>query len=91
METIIIVGNINEYIKIYALKNLMMCINHPDRDCVYQEAEAVIELKKDIRKHCFNPDQQSILDENYPKNNGMIASGILYRKHNNPVCKRTNG
>ena len=64
----------------------MMCINHPDRNCVYQEAEAVIELKKDI-KDIVSIQTNRYTDENYPKNNGMIASGILYRKHNNPVLK----
>jgi hypothetical protein len=81
-----IVGDIDEYIKIYALKKSMMCMNHPDRDCVYQEAEAVVKLKKDA-ENIVSIQIKKYIEENYPKNNGMIASGILYRKHNDPVVK----
>ena len=68
----------------------MICLTHPDRDCLYEEAEAVIEYKKDTERW-FQSKPTSILYENYPKNNGMIASGILYRKHNDPVRKRPDG
>lgn len=81
-----IVGNINDYIKKYSIKNLMICLTHPDRDCLYEEAEAVIEYKKDTEK-MVSIQTNKYLYENYPKNNGMIASGILYRKHNDPVVK----
>ena len=64
----------------------MMCMNHPDRDCIYQEAEAVVELKKDT-ENIVSIQIHKYLGENYPKNNGMIASGILYRTHNDPVVK----
>jgi hypothetical protein len=79
-----IVGNIDEYIKIYAIKNSMICLNHPERNCVYKEAEAVVKLKKDT-ENIVSIQTNRYLDENYPKNNGMITSGILYRKHNDPV------
>jgi hypothetical protein len=81
-----IVGNINDYIKRYSTKNSMMCLTHPHRNCLYQEAKAVIELKKDTEK-TVSIQTNKYMDENYPKNNGMIASGILYRKHNDPKIK----
>jgi hypothetical protein len=81
-----IIGNIDEYIEKYSLKNSMLCMTHPDRDCLYQEAEAVLKLKKDTEK-TVSIQINKYLNENYPKNNGMIASGILYRKHNDPIVK----
>lgn len=85
-----IIGNIDDYIGRYVLKSSMMCIDHPDRDCVYQEAKAVVELKKDI-EYIVSTQINKYMGENYPPNNGMIASGILYRKHNDPVIKDLMG
>lgn len=55
-------------------------MNHPARDCIYQEIEACKQLKLD---------DDSIMDrqieiyknENYPNNNGLYASSIIYRNH----------
>lgn len=57
----------------------MTCIAHPIRNCVYQEAQAVIRNK---RKGIENIDQEI---EDYqamkiPRNNGIIQSGILMRE-----------
>ena len=78
-----IINDMNEYIKKYANNNLMMCIIHPDRDCVYDEADACIEQKKDSPEVILNQINR-YKAENYPKKWGMIASGILFRKHNDP-------
>ena len=81
-----IIGNIDNYIEKYSLKSSMMCLNHPDRDCIYQESDMIVELKKDSEKIVSNQINRYIT-ENYPKNHGMIASGIIYRKHNDPIVK----
>jgi hypothetical protein len=85
-----IISDINEYIKKYAKNNLMMCIVHPDRDCIYGEADACIEQKKDSPEVILKQIDK-YKAENYPKHYGLIASGILFRKHNNPqVIKLMN-
>jgi len=56
-------------------------MTHPDRNCIYEEALRCIELKKDseevIRKQMFF---YAIND--YPKNNGLSATGVLIRDSN---------
>ena len=55
--------------------------NHPERKCIYDEAEII--KNNDI-------DYESIVDsemyflkkEKYPKNNGLCETGIMFRQHN---------
>lgn len=75
-----IVGDMNEVINKYSNESGMLCIIHPQRNCVYEEAKACIELNKDS-EDIINNQIEKYLADNYPKNNGMIASGVLYRKH----------
>ena len=69
-----ILGNMGEY--------TISLFNH-GRNCIYKEAKACIKKKKDspeiIRKH-----MERYLTENYPKDNGLTATGVIFRKHNNP-------
>ena len=59
---------------------------HPHRDCVYEEAKACIQRKKDksitieaqINKYRFL---------NYPERNGMVATGIIVRRKNEEIDK----
>ncbi|MNW50932.1 hypothetical protein D3C74_283970 [compost metagenome] len=77
-----IIGDVEDFIKKYARQYPMMCLIHPDRDCVYDEAKACIELNRD-KSEVISKQMDKYVSENYPENNGMIASGILFRKHNN--------
>jgi len=79
-----VLGNINKFIN----ENLTeyFCISkHPDRICTYQEAEAVINLKKD-NDDIVNKQIQEYREFGFPENNGMVQSGIIIRKHNNKEC-----
>lgn len=54
-------------------------MKHPERDCIYDEIEVCIELKKDdpvVMKSQGN----TFMKEEYPKHNGLYASSILFRK-----------
>jgi len=67
------------------LKIDLMVGQHPDRGCVYKEAEEVIKLKKDdpenIKKHV------NILKANgYPINNGLCESGVLVISRKSEKC-----
>lgn len=77
-----IVGNIREYIEKYRLRNPIICVNHPEFDCVYQEAELCSRVKKDdpflIQRQMDNYKRNG-----YPANNGLIASGFLVREIHN--------
>lgn len=78
-----IVDDINKYIKRYVKKNPMLCLVHEYRDCIYEEAKKCIEMNLESEK-VINSQINGYRVEGYPKNNGLVASGILYRKHNDP-------
>ncbi len=80
----IIKGDIEDYINKYSQNNPILCLIHPDRDCIYDEAEICIKIKKDSPERIENQITKYQSQE-YPSHNGLIAGGILYRKHNDPV------
>lgn len=58
----------------------LITLAHPHRDCIYTEAEACIRLRKDssfIIKNHINKYKK----DNYPVGNGLIAAGVVTRKH----------
>lgn len=59
---------------------------HPTRKCIYIEAEECIRQKKDDPQTINNQIEQYKKD-GYPKNIGMVETGILLRKHNNKTCQ----
>lgn len=82
-----IVGDVREYINTYSKLSTLLCVDHPQRNCIYAEAEACIKLKKDDPSLIMNQVLGYAL-EGYPKNNGLIASGVLYRRHHDPSLVR---
>lgn len=77
----LIVGDVIEFVNRYTKKDFLG-VKHSVRHCLYDEADEVLRLKID--------DEELILKQvnrykkqNYPKNNGLIESGILFRRHNN--------
>lgn len=53
---------------------------HPWRNCIYEEAEACIALNKDDSR-VIRLQVQRYREEGYPANNGLVASGVLLRRH----------
>ena len=60
---------------------------HPSRDCIYDEAEACITLKKD-KKNIINKQINLIKKDKFPAHYGMFENGIMYRQHNNDELKK---
>ena len=60
---------------------------HPQRNCIYDEAFAVTALKKD-KCEIVNPQMERYKEEGFPKNYGLLQSNIMIRKHNNDDCIR---
>ena len=58
---------------------------HPYRNCIYNEAEACIRLKKDS-KEIIEKQIKEYKDLNYPKNQGLVQTNIIIRKHNDKKC-----
>ena len=64
-----------------------MAIKHDLRDDVYEEAQACIELEKDSPE-IITSQVSRYNKHDYPEHNGLIASGILFRKHNDQQVKQ---
>ena len=61
-----------------------MTIKHPGRDCIYQEYEVCCDVARDD-VHIMNEQVQRYADDNYPINNGLIASGVIFRRNTEDV------
>ncbi|MWV46683.1 DUF616 domain-containing protein [Paenibacillus sp. HJL G12] len=71
---------INSYLK----DNVLAAYTHSGgRSCIYSEAEACIKLKKDDPNKIQNQ-MIAYRSEGYPEINGLIETGVLIRKHNDP-------
>lgn len=59
---------------------LIATLGHPTRNCIYEEAFAVLKMRIEyegtIVRWCHE-----LRKENYPRNNGLNETGLLYRKH----------
>jgi hypothetical protein len=76
-----IIADIEPLIEKYLCDSNMACPLHPQRSCIYEEAKACIELKKeDKTKICKQMDAYRKIG--YPENNGLTANYILFRRHN---------
>ena len=52
-----IIGDVEEYINQYSNNASMLCFKHPQRTCIYDEAEICIKLKKDSPDQIRESDQ----------------------------------
>lgn len=81
-----IVGSVRKYISTYLKDADILCIKHPERNCIYEEVQACINLKKDDENIMSNQ-VDSYFRQGYPEDNGLIVSSILFRKHNKRSMK----
>ena len=68
-------------------KGVLFAGQHPNRKCIYKEAEAIVKLKKDTADN-VNPQIQKYAKEGFPKDYGLTQNCILIRYHNDEKCKR---
>lgn len=73
-----IVGDMDVYKNKYRGKESMLCFNHYDNDCIYQEKKACLSLKKD-EPEVMEQQMEKYRREGYPEHNGLIDSGFLVR------------
>jgi hypothetical protein len=62
----------------------LVCFPHPQRNCVYDEAQAVIDAGYDDPAR-INSQMAFYRRMGYPAGNGLVASGFLLRRHNDPT------
>lgn len=65
--------------------NDLMILRHPLRDCIYDEFHACNDGQKDKVKKMYDQVQR-YADLGYPENNGLVASGVMFRRNNKKVA-----
>lgn len=73
-------NSIESYLARYSVESSMLCIKHPSRDCIYEEAAACMNMKKDVID-TIEKQIHKYRTEGYPEHYGLVDCGILYRKH----------
>lgn len=77
-----VLGNPNELIdEAYSVE----IPKHPVRNCIYAEKRACLMIKKD-KEEIMEPQMERYRAEGYPKNNGLVQTNIMFRKHNDAGC-----
>ena len=90
----LVVGDVNKLQEKYLSNKSMAVYNHMScwdkRNCVYQEAQAIFNLgNRDSNNwkdnpHIISNQINNYIKDGYPQNNGLIVSGVMFRKHNDP-------
>ena len=62
-------------------------LSHPDRNCVYDEIKALLKTSKDKRENTLNA-ESFLLKENYPKNLGLFATGVMFLNPKSTVLSK---
>lgn len=74
--------NVLDKIDSYVKNNTLLAVPlHPERTCIYQEAEKIIDLKIDYPE-IVNEEMNFLKDNNYPADNGLHETCIMFRQHN---------
>lgn len=84
-----IIGDLDQFIEKNCpeSKGYVFIGEHPERDCIYDEAKACIKLRKGDPKTIVNQ-VVAYYKEGFPKHYGLTQSCIVIRYHNNEDCKR---
>lgn len=81
-------GDINEYVRNNCTPDngYIFIGKHPyGRNCIYDEAIALVDLKKDKKETMFEQ-VEGYKKEGFPKNYGLTQNSIIFRYHNNSEC-----
>jgi hypothetical protein len=55
-------------------------MRHPVRDCIYEEAETIIELEKD-RREIVEAQVAAYRASGFPEHAGLVSTGVVVRRH----------
>ena len=85
-STFLIKGNLDEFLLRILTKNLSIYIlEHPNRNSINNEFEAVLRVKKDSKEN-IEFIKKRYNKEEYPDNNGLSENCLIIRKHNDLKC-----
>lgn len=76
-----IMSDIWKFVSGYNLQEIPIWTKkHPSRRCIYDEANAVLRLKKDSRQ-AVGPQMTKYHVENFPRNFGLHETSVILRRH----------
>jgi len=76
--------SILNWIDLFSDNSEILTFIHPERNCIYQEAQECINLKKDEETIIRNQMSQ-YQEKGYPSENGLVMTNVLYRKQTEQV------
>ncbi len=79
-------GSILEFAKD---KNGFWLMNHPDRNCIYEEGQRCKELGKDS-PDVIDAQMADYVAKGYPAQNGLSATGVIVREFTKEICDFCN-
>lgn len=83
-----VLGRIREFVSIQLQDGVELATSyHPDRTCVYDEADAVIRFGKDTPEE-VERQIEAYKREGMPTGLGLAQTGIIVRKHLSEGCKK---
>ena len=90
----IVSGDVPEAVGQYLQNKHMAVYDHnftqgDARACVYEEARLMKSSKKKGQEDLIKKQMEKYRSENYPVDNGLISSMIIFRRHNRPEVIKT--
>jgi Protein of unknown function (DUF616). len=85
-----ILGSLREYVQKESKGKNILCLQHPYRNNIYEEAAECISLKKDDPEVITDQINQYRAD-GCPQQSGLIVSSIIFRKHTDPTIIKVMG
>lgn len=82
-------GDIRALVDRYLREHNIAFFAHPDRACIYEEAETCIALQCD-QTAAIRQQMEQYRSEGYPPHNGLVATGIVLRRHSSPCVIRAD-
>lgn len=83
-----LIGDLNELVNSAIEDDISVYVpKHPIRNCIYKEAKAVVEMRKDT-SDIVKSQIERYKQEGFPSEYGLLQSNILIRKHNEKDCIR---
>ena len=76
-------------IELYESDSLIASMNHPERDCIYDEAFKVMYIRYEQERIVVDWCHK-LMKEKYPRHNGLYETNVMFRKHNTSLIAETN-
>ena len=81
---LLILGDMDEFVNKH--KGGLVTTKHPDRDCIYEEAKAIVKFRKDKMVN-MQPQIDLYKADGYPANAGLCETNVIIRRKNDEVQK----